>query len=261
MTSQILYKYLDAQGAATMLYNGDLQFTNATRLNDPFDCHPALIDFSKISPEQAKPWGKEDTILLESNPYERNRNEAWICSLSKINNSLPMWTFYAKDHTGACIGLDMERVNANLHSGRGYIGMHDFSDCYEVQYRDIIEKPDCFKRNNQDFYYYQMLTKAKEWEYEQEVRIFVHNPSTLFLLSPQQYKQRSKRVFPYQELRAYTHIDNDCFYAIYLGVNISARHKKRIIEIAKERNPNIKIYQMRVNPDALRLDPVEISRE
>ncbi len=258
MAGQTLYKYLDAQGAATMLYNSDLQFTNVTKFNDPFDCHPGLIDFSKISPEQAKPWGVQDTILLKSNPYERNRDEAWICCLSKVNHSLPMWTFYAKDHTGVCIGLDMEKVNANLQSGRGYIGLHNFSGCYEVQYRDIIEKPDFFKRDNQDFYYYQMLTKAKEWEYEQEVRIFVHNPSTLFLLSPKQYKQRLKRVFSYQELRAYTKIDNECFAAIYLGMNISARHKKRIIEISKNRNPDIKIYQMKINPDALRLDYVEV---
>ena len=29
-----------------MLKRGNLQFTNATKLNDPFDCHPALINFS-----------------------------------------------------------------------------------------------------------------------------------------------------------------------------------------------------------------------
>ncbi len=173
MVWQVLYKYLDAQGAAAMLHNGDLQFTNATKFNDPFDCHPGLIDFSKISPEQAKPWGREDTISLEANPYERNREEVWVCCLSKTNNSLPMWAFYAKDHTGVCIGLDMEKVNAHLHSGCGYIGLHNFSGCYEVQYRDIIEKPDFFNREKQKFHLYQMLTKAKEWEYEQEVRIFV----------------------------------------------------------------------------------------
>jgi hypothetical protein len=103
-----------------------------------------------------------------------------------------------------------------------------------------------------------MLTKAKEWEYEQEVRIIVHNPSTLFLLSPEQYKERKKRVFASQELRAYPKIDNDCFAAIYLGMNISQRHKKRIVEIAKDRNPEIKIYQMKINSDALRLDCIEV---
>jgi hypothetical protein len=258
MAGRILYKYLDAKGAATMLYNGDLKFTNATKFDDPFDCHSALIDFSKISPEQAEPWGREDTISLKAHPYERNWKETWICSLSKIHNSIVMWNFYAKKHTGVCVGLDMEKVNAHLHSGRGYIGLHDFSDCYEVQYRDTIEKPDFFKRDNQDFYYYQMLTKAKEWEYEQEVRIFVHNPSTLFRLSPEQYKQRLKREFTNQELCAYAQMDNECFAAIYLGMNISQRHKKRIIEIARKRNSNIKVYKMEIDPEALRLVSCEM---
>lgn len=257
-SGKLLYKYLDIKGAASMLYNGDLQFTNATKLNDPFDCHPGLIDFSKISAEQARPWGKEDTILLKANPYENNRKEAWVCSLSKVNYSIVMWNSYTKNHTGVCVGLDMEKLSECLHSGCGYIGLHDFSDCYEVQYREINEKPDFFKRENQDFYYYQMLTKAKEWEYEQEVRIFVHNPSALFQLTPQQAKQR-KQEFSYQELRAYPRIDNECFVAIYLGRDISPRHEKRIIEIAKNRNPNIKIYQMKENSDALKLEPIEMT--
>lgn len=40
-----LYKYLDFNGGLMMLHYGNLQFTNATQLNDPFDCHPSLIDF------------------------------------------------------------------------------------------------------------------------------------------------------------------------------------------------------------------------
>ena len=43
-----LYKYLDFNGGLMMLHYGNLQFTNATRLNDPFDCHPSLIDFSNV---------------------------------------------------------------------------------------------------------------------------------------------------------------------------------------------------------------------
>lgn len=31
-----------------MLQNSNLQFTNATRLNDPFDCHPALFNYSNV---------------------------------------------------------------------------------------------------------------------------------------------------------------------------------------------------------------------
>ena len=44
MENRILYKYLDIDGTKCVLGNLDLQFTNATQLNDPFDCHPSLID-------------------------------------------------------------------------------------------------------------------------------------------------------------------------------------------------------------------------
>ena len=52
MNERLLFKYLDVSGAASMLYYKNLQFTNATRLNDPFDCHPALFDYSNapVSP-------------------------------------------------------------------------------------------------------------------------------------------------------------------------------------------------------------------
>ena len=47
--SRILYKYLDIDGAKCMIGNQDLQFTNASQLNDPFDCHPKLIDYSNVA--------------------------------------------------------------------------------------------------------------------------------------------------------------------------------------------------------------------
>ena len=46
MGANKLYKYLDANGGLMMLYYSNLMFTNATQLNDPFDCHPALFDYS-----------------------------------------------------------------------------------------------------------------------------------------------------------------------------------------------------------------------
>ena len=41
-----LYKYLDANGGLAMLQNCNLQFTNATQLNNSFDCHPALFKYT-----------------------------------------------------------------------------------------------------------------------------------------------------------------------------------------------------------------------
>ena len=47
METEKLYKYLDFNDGVMMLHYSNLQFTNATQLNDPFDCHPSLIDFSE----------------------------------------------------------------------------------------------------------------------------------------------------------------------------------------------------------------------
>ena len=41
MGETILYKYLEADEGLKMIKNSNLQFTNATRFNDPFDFHPA----------------------------------------------------------------------------------------------------------------------------------------------------------------------------------------------------------------------------
>ena len=54
--SRILYKYLDIVGAKYMIENQNLQFTNASQLNDPFDCHPKLIDYSNVPDTKLQGW-------------------------------------------------------------------------------------------------------------------------------------------------------------------------------------------------------------
>ena len=67
-----LYKYLDAEGGLRMLRNSNIQFTNATKLNDPFDCHPSLIDFSQVPAEKTKAWDKEIVIACESDRFKQH---------------------------------------------------------------------------------------------------------------------------------------------------------------------------------------------
>lgn len=83
-----------------------------------------------------------------------------------------MWSYYSK-HKGICIGLDMEKAQKYLSRiyGKIMIGC----SVVEVQYKDIVEKPDYF-RDAKDFFHYQLSTKAKAWEHEQEVRLFILDP-------------------------------------------------------------------------------------
>lgn len=248
MESIKLYKYLDADGGLAMLSNGNIQFTNATKLNDPFDCHPSLIDFSQVPTERASIWGKEAVIDLESNRFEHNRDKTWLCSLSKNYDSLLMWSYY-NCHKGICIGIDMEKTDKYLSriSGSIILGYIKF----EVQYKDIIEKPDYFK-SHEDLWNYQLSTKAKAWEHEQEVRLVIVDPSgrTPYYV-PSEFKNKEK--IDYKEIRFIPKLGGECYDSIYLGVNINDEKRTEIINAAKNLNPDIKIYQMKVDANAFKL--------
>lgn len=241
-----LYKYLDVNGGLMMLHNSDLQFTNATRLNDPFDCHPALFDFSK-APELPFNWPPKDFVVNKGKVDTDNlRNSTWICSLSKIHDSLLMWSYYG-NHKGVCVGLDMEKANKYL--SRIHCSMYDGAMEMEVQYRDVIDKPDYFHKA-QDYFRYQLSTKAKAWEHEQEVRLLLldptpawNNSNPYFAPMGLPYKPKNKKeVIDWKEVRAYPHLGGECFDSLYLGINIEPEKREKIISVARNCNPEIKIY-------------------
>ena len=72
-----LYKYLDYNGGRMMLHHSNLQFTNATQLNDPFDCHPALIDFSKVPENACGGWTPEIIEQLRSRSEEPEKRRGF----------------------------------------------------------------------------------------------------------------------------------------------------------------------------------------
>lgn len=246
-----LYKYLDAEGGLKMLQNSNLQFTNSTRLNDPFDCHPSLIDFSKVPAERTRGWSKKDIIDIESNRYENLRDDTWVCSLSKVRDSILMWSYYG-NHKGVCVGLDMKEADKHLsriHCAT-YVGAFEM----EVQYRDVIDKPDFF-RDKKDYFRYLLSTKAKAWEHEQEVRLLLIEPTPGFTQMQLPYTPKDETEYiDWKEVRAYPKIGGECFESLYLGISIEESEKKnQIIKAAKKLNPNIKIYKMTTDPEAFRL--------
>lgn len=245
----ILYKYLDAKGGLLMLQNSNLMFTNATRLNDPFDCHPALFDFSK-PPINADNWPPADFFIEKGiSDMDNLRRRAWVCSLSKVYNSLLMWTYYG-NHKGVCIGLDIEKANrylSNIHCTI-YMGAMEM----EVQYRDVIEKPNYFQ-GALDYFHYLLSTKAQAWEHEKEVRLLLLDPSPGFTRWSLPFKPKKRDITPWEEVRFFPQLGGECFESLYLGIKIGAKEKESIIDVARKCNPDIKIYQMTVDPEAFRI--------
>lgn len=249
--SNILYKYLDINGAKCMIGNQNLQFTNASQLNDPFDCHPKLIDYSNVPESKLQGWiPKEWWMEKEENDALNLRNETWLCSLSKVYDSLLMWSHYCYNHKGVCIGLDIDKVMQSVPPMFGTIYLKPF--VIEVQYRNIIERPDAHQ-SVENIFLYQWKTKAKEWQYEQEVRLVMLNPSAMYAaFTPEQAKQ-NKEIWDWKEIRHYMPLKAECFKSIYLGVNIEQTEKEKITQLAKTLNPDIKIYQMEIDTDRFNL--------
>lgn len=257
MAATRLYKYLDVKGGLAMLEHHNLQFTNATRFNDPFDCHPALFDYSN-APVNERNWPPADFLRQKGETDMENlRNSTWICCLSKVWDSLLMWAYYGS-HQGVCIGLDMERVRKYLSRimCSNYIGAMEM----EVQYREIDEKPDYF-HSREDYFRYLLSTKAKAWEHEQEVRLLLIDPSPSGMTQhpcyasmalPYQPKDKDE-VIDRKEVRAYSSIGGECYDSLYLGIKIDPEERNRIIKAARRCNPEINIYQMTTDPEAFRL--------
>lgn len=252
--SRILYKYLDADGGLKMLEKSNLQFTNSTRLNDPFDCHPSLMDYSNVPAENKVAWEKEFFRDMAFNRNEQLRDSVWICSLSKVYNSLLMWSYYG-NHTGVCIGIDIEKAKADLRRVHCQIMIGAYE--WEVQYKDIIEKPDFF-HEFMDFLQYQISTKAKAWEHEQEVRLALFDPSPGFTPCGLLYEPEEEEIIDWKEVRFYPIIGRECFESIYLGIRIDKEKKTKVIRAAKILNPEIKIFQMMPDPDAFRVKEIPI---
>ena len=167
-----------------------------------------------------------------------------------------MWSYY-NNHKGICIGIDMDKAQPYLDRLWGDIMLGCLK--MEVQYRETIEKPDYFQQK-EDFFSYQLCTKAKEWEHEQEVRLIWQSPWPFFMKSPNN-TNNNKHITNYNEQRAYSPIGNECFNSVYLGVNIDKNDREDIINAAVKLNPDIKIYQMTINPDAFKLDVANIQTE
>ena len=237
-----------------MIGNSNLQFTNATQLNDPFDCHPKLIDYSNV-PEN-KPYGEilgEWRKKTEENDATNLRNETWLCSLSKKNNSILMWSHYCYNHKGVCIGLDLDKVMESVPPMFGQLFMEPL--VIDVQYKTLIERPKKYIPT-QDLFTYQWRTKAKEWGYEQEVRLVIPKPSHRYAAFTKEQTEHPKEIWDWREIRHYMPLKGECFESIYFGVNTDKSEKGSIIQYARKKlNPEIKLYQMQVDENEFRLKP------
>ena len=237
-----------------MIGNSNLQFTNATQLNDPFDCHPKLLDYSNVPERKLEGWIPEEWWIKKEELDATNlRNDTWLCSLSKVNDSILMWSHYCYNHKGVCVGLNMDKVMESVPPMFGQSYLKPL--VIDVQYKKIIERPNKYAPTK-DLFTYQWQTKAKDWDYEQEVRLVIPEPSPRYAALTPEQADSSKESLDWREIHHYMPLKGECFESIYFGVNTDKSEIERLSQFAREKlNPQIKLYQMQVDENAFQLHP------
>ena len=63
-----------------------------------------------------------------------------------------------------------------------------------------------------------------------------------------------KGPIAWKEVRAFPKIGGECFESVYLGINMNADERSKIISVVQKLNSDIKIYQMGIDANAFKLN-------
>ncbi|MEC4049117.1 DUF2971 domain-containing protein [Flavobacterium sp. SUN046] len=177
---------------------GYLYFSNYKSFNDPFDCNINLINFDKIN--------KRKRIKDREEILKNNLTKLGICCFSRKVDSILMWSHYASNHSGFCI---------EFHSNQDLEGINPI----DVNYVNNYLQAEYYK-NQKDAIFHVIFTKAKQWQYEQELRSI-----------------RNKLIDDISRKIPFRKKD---VKALYLGVNCKESTKKELLKIVNE------VYQNKI---------------
>ena len=236
---------------------GEIYLSTIFGLNDPFDCkinsdytllrddvnaekaywsNYLNIDFPNDSQYQRenrirkiishKIFHDQERIEnLHKQELEELNKTFGVFSTSLIPDNILMWSHYADNHKGFCIGFDSTKLFASL-GGKGMGGAVKYSENYPA-----VSPLDTTQKKLVD----QLNTKASFWNYELEYRVIRIAESTRIVIVP-----------------------DDAIVEVILGASIDPAHKAEIIMITEKRYPHTKIFQAQLKKDRFGLDLIPL---
>lgn len=248
-----LYKYRAFnERSLSILINKEIWVASPESFNDPFDC---TIDIDKqISKEDYSEFMLEMGILKNTHidevinhiclqvendnvrSQEINRieklfrkiaertNQYGVFTLSELSSNILLWSHYADNHKGFCIEF--------LRSPNNNLGNNEITLPVEYCIKFPFIKLGEVKRNNEKWIMKALTTKAKDWEYEKEWRLFYKKCNVLERLPAP-------------------------ISGIIFGSRMKVQHKKTIKNVLKN-EPNIKFMQAKKSKGKYSLDIVNI---
>jgi hypothetical protein len=254
----ILYKYRDWNDKyhKRLLTHNEIYFSAPSQFNDPFD---AALPFRYIDEELTNeniykklyelgkyrnPGMLEEELnsrivkRMNSGEFDDGTywkkfhsrfiemvNEAWgICSLTKKNDNILMWSHYSNSHKGFCVGLDKFKLFEHSGVVSPVIYSNDFPKI------SLLE-------NEITSIHRLITTKSLHWEYEQEFRL--------------------RRI---ASLGRTVVLPDEAFKELILGFKMDDRTKEEIKNIAKTKFPNMKLFQSLVDDTQFKLNIVPLEK-
>lgn len=171
------------------------------------------------------------------------RPRAFICCLTHNRHSLPMWTAYAANHTGGVIKFgNFEKTRSPLLEAQKVTYQNHRPKCKLIR---AIEAHDdsCIREALRQL----LLTKAKDWEYEEEWRAVHYEPpgaAQEAIAHNAGQIELGRKLIPFAK---------EEITAIYLGAAMPQIHIDELITLASAKYPWAEIYQARPQAKELAL--------
>jgi hypothetical protein len=233
------FKYIDIEGGKKSLKRRTFKFSVPSVTNDPFECYGGLIAddqrdiFEQLIKDDIRTNKRVEKLkkIVDQNQLENEitkivngsmpekitlfnkvRDIFSIASFSRRNDIHLMWSYYAQNHQGICIGYDMQ--NSKFNKGIWFL---------KINYtRKII--PISFEPQKEHSHLlHWVTTKSYDWVHEQEVRLVDLN-----------VKRNMKNVF-------FEQYEKELVKKITFGINTPIKEINDIIEIVKKTYPNQQI--------------------
>ena len=256
---EYLYKYRSIDDSSDdkkdwvrrIFTHNEVHFPSVRSFNDPFDCKyghsieasdaemksyfAGLVSrrYPQWNRQQKRTFIKEqiDTRRLKSPAFEQGLKElaetiatkVGVYCLTEVPNDILMWSHYADAHKGFCIQFAHD-------NGNYFIG-----SALQVTYSDAFPVVNLIRDDNHTSVDKALLTKAKQWQYEREWRIFDLEAGV-----------GTKRYPP------------SILTGVIFGCRMSVEHKSEIRDWCKDRPHPVTFYQAQEADGRYALDIAKI---
>jgi len=218
----MLFKYISGKNGAEALEilkcfceKYTLRASEPTSFNDPFE-FKVVVDFEAYEDTIRKAYfrNKSDSPEEEYESWRRHhtKEEWWlvqktrkellsrfgVCCLSEVDDNHLMWSHYASEHQGFCVGFDETQLLDGLEGVTGHGPVKYQKNAPKFKY--YFDPPQRFDRSA-------VACKSSLWKYEREHRI-VFRCSGIISFPPAALKQIILGCRAYMELRNYA--DSKC---------------------------------------------------